>query len=119
MVTNLLNGCKALSFILKADISQEITFIILSGSPIDFGTFSVNTESQGILKIQNTSTRDLQYTILSNGIQLVGCANEEWSGSGYECLIELRRSERTSNALNSNEREHLESSVGEWEASES
>lgn len=118
MVTNLLNGSKALSFILKADISQEITFIILSGSPIDFGTISVNTESQGILKIQNTATRDLQYTILSNGIQLVGCANETGSGGGYECLIELRRSERTSNALNSNEREHLESSVSACEACE-
>ena len=31
---------------------------------------------------------------------------------GYEGLIDIRRNERTSNALNSNEREHLESSVG-------
>ena len=44
MVTNLLNGVKALNFILKADISQEVTFLVLSSSPIDFGTFSVNTE---------------------------------------------------------------------------
>ncbi|OAO13343.1 hypothetical protein AV274_5018 [Blastocystis sp. ATCC 50177/Nand II] len=108
VVTNLLNGVKALNFILKADISQEVTFLVLSSSPIDFGTFSVNTERQGVLKIQNTSTRDLQYTVTSDGVTVV----DECDGvvPGYEGLIDIRRNERTSNALNSNEREHLESS---------
>ena len=105
----MLNGVKALTFILKADISQEVTFLVLSSSPIDFGTFSVNTERQGILKIQNTSSRDLQYTVMSDGVTLVSESDEVVSG--FEGLIDIRRNERTSNALNSNEREHLESSV--------
>ena len=116
MVTNLLNGVKALNFILKADISQEVTFLVLSASPIDFGTFSVNTERQGVLKIQNTSSRDLQYTVLSDGVTLV----DEYDGavSGYEGLIDIRSNERTSNALKSDEREHLESSVRVWKRNE-
>lgn len=36
---------------------------------------------------------------------------DDLSGAGYAPLIEIRRSGKISNSLNSNEREHLESSV--------
>ena len=101
---NLLNGVKSLTFIVKAFVSQEITFAILSEIPINLDTFAMNAKTKGILKIQNTATRDLQY--------LIECESCFCSYEGQKCDgVEIRRTSRSANGLNSNEREHLESSV--------
>ena len=105
---NLLNGVKSLTFIVKAFVSQEITFAILSEIPINLDTFAMNAKTKGILKIQNTATRDLQYLI---ECESCFCSYEGRKCDGLECLVEIRRTSRSANGLNSNEREHLESSV--------
>lgn len=100
---------KSLTFVVKAFVSQEITFAILSEIPINLDTFSMNMKTKGVLKIQNTATRDLQYSV---ECESCFCSYEGRLCDGLECLVEIRRSSRSANGLNSNEREHLESSVG-------
>lgn len=113
MVINLLNWTKALTFLLKAVICQEVSFSILSPVPIALGSFLLNEKGKGLLKIQNTANRDLSYTISKNKLvlQIIEGEGDDFSGIGYTPLIEIRRSGKISNSLNSNEREHLESSV--------
>lgn len=43
---NLLNGVKSLTFIVKAFVSQEITFAILSEIPINLDTFAMNAKTK-------------------------------------------------------------------------
>ena len=109
----MLNWTKALHFVLKAIICHENIFAITSSIPINLNTFEMNEKGKGLIKIQNTSTRDLQYTVCKKQLQLHVIENEgdDFSGLGYEPLIEIRRSGKKSNSLNNNEREHLESSV--------
>ena len=113
IVINLLNWTKALHFILKAVICQEVSFTILSPIPIGLGTFNVNEKGKGVIKVQNTANRDLQYTVAKNKLllHLLNSEGDDCNGIGYQALVEIRRSGKISNSLNSNEREHLESSV--------
>lgn len=94
-------------------ICQEVSFSILSPVPIVLGSFLLNEKGKGLLKIQNTANRDLSYTISKNKLvlQIMEGEGDDLSGVGYAPLIEIRRSGKISNSLNSNEREHLESSV--------
>ena len=107
---NLLNKAKCLSLLLKAVICQEVTFRVMSPVPLDCGTFDINKIGQGMIKIQNTSSRDMRYDVSGKEVHLC-MENELLNRIGFECLIEIRRSGKSSNALNSVEREHLESSV--------
>lgn len=102
-----------LHFLLKAVICQEIAFTILSPVPITLGSFLLNEKGKGIIKIQNTANRDLQYTISKNKLELriQDGEGDDFCNIGYKPLIEIRRSGKISNSLSSNEREHLESSV--------
>ena len=107
-VFNLLNGERALTFLIKAIVYQEDTFAILSEPTIDLGSFNFHSSAKGVLKIQNTANRDLEYAIECTHCQ---CLVEERVCEGVECLVAIRRSGRSANGLNSHEREHLESSV--------
>ena len=115
VVINLLNWTKALHFLLKAVICQEISFAILSPVPISLDAFPLNEKGKGIIKIQNTANRDLQYTVSKNKLilQILEGEGDDFCNVGYKPLIEIRRSGKISNSLSSNEREHLESSVSD------
>lgn len=106
-VVNMLNGRRSLTFIVKAFVSQEVTFRVLSDIPIALGVFSLNSPATGVLKLQNTAARDLQYSVECENC---ACFCEERKVEALQCLVAIRRSGRSANGLNSNEREHLESS---------
>lgn len=106
-VVNMLNGRKSLTFIVKAFVSQEVTFRVLSDIPIELGAFPLNTQATGVLKLQNTTARDLQYSV---ECEKCDCFCEDKRVDALQCLVAIRRSGRSANGLNSNEREHLESS---------
>lgn len=65
---------------------------------------------KGALKIQNTADRDMKYDIECTKCQ---CMLEGKVCDEIECLVEVLRSGRIANGLNSHEREHLESSVSD------